>query len=256
MMMTVQEIANLTGVSVRTLQYYDKISLLAPADYTEAGYRLYDNEKLIALHQILLYKELGFSLKAVRELLNDPSSDKNSRLLEQKILLIEKRNNLEDMITQVDALLRGETKMDFEVFKNTLASRMPKETSSEDKEKILEHFTPEMFQTIENAWGTKDFLELPQNTTFEALMENLKKAHLLLKQVFETDLQKEKLQLIGEWVKLSVEAYTLKDEATFISSMISDYQNSPKVIEATNEQYGAGANEKLLDLLKTYSETL
>ena len=60
-MMTVNEVSKLTGVSVRTLQYYDKIGLLHPTEYTQAGYRLYDDTALEKLQQILLFRELGFS---------------------------------------------------------------------------------------------------------------------------------------------------------------------------------------------------
>ena len=60
-MMTVNEVSKLTGVSIRTLQYYDKIGLLQPTGYTQAGYRLYDDTALEKLQQILLFRELGFS---------------------------------------------------------------------------------------------------------------------------------------------------------------------------------------------------
>ena len=60
-MMTVNEVGKVTGVSVRTLQYYDKIGLLHPTEYTQAGYRLYDDTALEKLQQILLFRELGFS---------------------------------------------------------------------------------------------------------------------------------------------------------------------------------------------------
>ena len=59
--MTVSEVSKLTGVSIRTLQYYDSIGLLPPTGYTEAGYRLYDDTAMERLQQILLFKELEFS---------------------------------------------------------------------------------------------------------------------------------------------------------------------------------------------------
>ena len=67
-MMTVNEVSKLTGVSIRALQYYDKIGLLHPAEYTEAGYRLYDNTTLERLQQILLFRELEFSLKEIQSI--------------------------------------------------------------------------------------------------------------------------------------------------------------------------------------------
>ena len=68
-MMTVNEVSKLTGVSIRALQYYDKIGLLHPAEYTEAGYRLYDDTALERLQQILLFRELEFSLKEIQSIL-------------------------------------------------------------------------------------------------------------------------------------------------------------------------------------------
>ena len=67
-MRTVKEVADLTGISVRTLQYYDEIGLFKPTQVTEAGYRLYDDPALEVLQQILFFKELDFSLKDIRML--------------------------------------------------------------------------------------------------------------------------------------------------------------------------------------------
>ena len=68
-MMTVNEVSKLTGVSIRALQYYDKIGLLHPAEYTEAGYRLYDNPTLERLQQIFLFRWLEFSLRKIQSIL-------------------------------------------------------------------------------------------------------------------------------------------------------------------------------------------
>ena len=65
-MMTVNEVSKLTGVSIRTLQYYDTIGLLKPIQYTESGYRLYDDTSLERLQQILLFKELEFPLREIK----------------------------------------------------------------------------------------------------------------------------------------------------------------------------------------------
>ena len=85
-MKTVSEVSTMTGVSIRTLQYYDKIGLLHPSQYTEAGYRLYDDTALERLQQILLYRELEFPLKEIRRILDSPDFDRN-RALEQQIAL-------------------------------------------------------------------------------------------------------------------------------------------------------------------------
>lgn len=75
-MKSISQVAQLTGVSIRTLQYYDEIGLLKPSALTESGYRLYDDDALRTLQQILFFKELGFQLKEIDEILKDPDFDR------------------------------------------------------------------------------------------------------------------------------------------------------------------------------------
>ena len=86
-MMTVHEVSKLAGVSIRTLQYYDKIGLLHPTGYTDAGYRLYDDADLERLQHILLFRELEFPLKDIKAIINSPDFDR-SKALEQQIELL------------------------------------------------------------------------------------------------------------------------------------------------------------------------
>lgn len=112
--MKVKEVANLTGVSVRTLHYYDEIGLLVPENTTESGYRLYSKGNLETLQQILFFKELGFSLKKIKEIINNPSFDRQKALILQRNMLIEKRCQLDKMIETIDKTIkheRGEIQM-------------------------------------------------------------------------------------------------------------------------------------------------
>ena len=86
--MTVHEVSSLTGVSIRALQYYDRIGLLHPAGYTDAGYRLYDDAALETLQQILLFRELEFPLKDIQRIIQSPSFDRQ-KALDQQITLLE-----------------------------------------------------------------------------------------------------------------------------------------------------------------------
>ena len=97
-MMTVNEVSKLTGVSIRTLQYYDKIGLLHPTKYTEAGYRLYDDAALEILQQILLFRELEFPLKDIKEIISRPDFDRSKALGQQIELLKLKKEHLENLI--------------------------------------------------------------------------------------------------------------------------------------------------------------
>lgn len=96
-MMKVNEVSKLTGVSIRTLQYYDSIGLLKPSGHTEAGYRLYDDTALERLQQILLFRELEFSLKEIREIIDRPGFDRNQALEQQIELLTLKKERLENL---------------------------------------------------------------------------------------------------------------------------------------------------------------
>ena len=93
-MMTVKEVSKLTGVSVRTLHYYDEIGLLHPAVMTDAGYRMYDDTSLERLQQILLFRELEFSLRDIKKMIDSPGFDREKALSEQIRLLTLKKNIL------------------------------------------------------------------------------------------------------------------------------------------------------------------
>lgn len=106
--MTVKQVANLTGVSVRTLQFYDEIGLLKPAGLTEAGYRLYDENTLETLQQILFFKELDFTLKEVKTIMENPQFDKMNAFIKQRELIQLKRDRLNVLIELLDKLIKGE----------------------------------------------------------------------------------------------------------------------------------------------------
>ena len=116
-MMTVHKVSKLTGLSVRTLQYYDGIGLLPPAEYTEAGYRLYDDAAIERLQQIMLFRELEFPLKEIRRILDSPDFDRNKALEQQIALLTLKREHIDNLIRMARTVkLTGGVTMDFEAF--------------------------------------------------------------------------------------------------------------------------------------------
>ena len=116
-MMTVNEVSKLTGASIRTLQYYDKIGLLHPAKYTEAGYRLYNDAALETLQQILLFRELEFPLKDIKEIISRPDFDRSKALEQQIKLLTLKKEHIENLIDLAKGIkLLGVRKLKFEAF--------------------------------------------------------------------------------------------------------------------------------------------
>ena len=119
-MRTVNEVSKLAGVSIRTLQYYDKIGLLHPTGYTDAGYRLYDDTDLERLQHILLFRELEFSLKEISSIMNAPDFDREKALSQQIELLTLKREHLDNLIQFAKGIKQiGVTNMDFKAFDKT-----------------------------------------------------------------------------------------------------------------------------------------
>ncbi|HEX7117834.1 MAG TPA: MerR family transcriptional regulator [Longimicrobiales bacterium] len=117
----VGEVAELAHVTVRTLHHYDEIGLLVPSQRSGTGYRLYSQADLERLYQILLYRELGFPLESIAQVLDAPALDRRSALRAQRELLVEKRRKTDAVIRAVDRVLesieRG-TKMSSEEMKD------------------------------------------------------------------------------------------------------------------------------------------
>jgi DNA-binding transcriptional MerR regulator len=136
----IKELAELARVTVRTLHHYDSIGLLAPSDRTGAGYRLYSDQDLLRLQQILIYRELGMPLEQIRRILDDPGFDRREALLEQREALRKRARDTTNMIRSVEtalAAIDGETEM--------------------DPQKIFDGFDPkEHEQEAEARWGGTD----------------------------------------------------------------------------------------------------
>ena len=119
-----KEVSRLSGVSVRTLHYYDAIGLLTPTRVTEAGYRLYDDEALRRLHSILLLRQLQFPLKQIKDILDSPGFDP-LQALEQQIRLLElQRQQLDNLIAHARKMQKkGVFIMNFSTFDTTEMDR-------------------------------------------------------------------------------------------------------------------------------------
>ena len=116
----VSDVAKLAGVSVRTLHHYDEIGLLRPSQRSGSGYRLYGEEDLSMLQQVLFFKELGFPLEQIQKIVRDPAFDLHAALLMQRQLLEEKSVRIRALLQAVDAAIasieRGTTMTKEEMF--------------------------------------------------------------------------------------------------------------------------------------------
>ncbi len=131
--MTVGEMAALCGVSVRTLHYYDRIDLLRPEQVEENGYRRYGDASVRRLWQILFFRELGFPLREIGEILSSPDYDAQQALRRQRQLLLLERERLDKLLASLDSHLKGDKTMDFKGFDTKDADRARAEYAAEAK---------------------------------------------------------------------------------------------------------------------------
>lgn len=147
-MMTVKEISELTGISARTLHYYDEIGLFTPTEKSEAGYRLYDDKALETLQQILFFREFDIPLKEIKAIMENPALDKNQILQMQKKMLVAKKERMERLIASIDDILKGENKMDFAIFSKTEIEEM--------FQAMLEHMPEDMKDLAVKEFGSTE----------------------------------------------------------------------------------------------------
>lgn len=172
MKMQIKKFAELTGVSVRTLHYYDEIGLLKPSSVDRfTGYRYYDESSVLRMQEILFYRELDFSLKSIAEILSSPNYDREKALKEQKKLLTLKKERLERLILSIDNAVKGENVMsafdnsEFEAYKAEAKEKWGNTKAyAEFSEKTKEH-SKERFADINSGLENIfcEFSELMQN---------------------------------------------------------------------------------------------
>ena len=149
---SVKAVAGLAGVSVRTLHHYDAIGLLAPAQVTAAGYRQYSDSDLERLQQILFFRELGFELAAIKQILDRPGYDRQAALTTHRELLMKKRERLETLIRSVERTLDAyerNTPMD----KQAMFEGFDEAQLAEWKEEAAERWGRERVEDSHKKWN-------------------------------------------------------------------------------------------------------
>lgn len=136
--MRINEVATRTGVTVRTLHYYDEIGLLKPHVTTAAGYRVYDEHDLSRLQQILFFRELGFPLEEIQRIMQHPGYDRTEALMHHRELLLKKRTHIDGLLELLDGIIDNKEehlKMDFKAFDTTEIEAAKKQYADEVKER-------------------------------------------------------------------------------------------------------------------------
>lgn len=178
---TVQQLSKLAGVTARTLRYYDEIGLLKPARVNAAGYRFYGPVEVDKLQQILFYRELGMSLKVIKEIVNAPSFNREKALREHREKLLQKRKQLDLLIANVEktiAATEGRIKMSdqekFEGFKQRILEENERKYGQEIRAKYGHEAVERSYQKFK-AMTQEQYQELTELST--KLMETLEAAY-------------------------------------------------------------------------------
>lgn len=269
-MRTVKEISDLTGISVRTLHYYDEIGLLKPTQKSDAGYRLYDDKALETLQQILFFREFDISLKEIKAVLDNPALDRNQILQVQRKMLVTKKERMERLIASIDDILKGENKMDFTIFTKTeveemfqtMLEHMPenmrniaiKEFGSIEqwKKHYMEVVSSEEMQKgyakVVEWYGGKDkFLSVARTPVSKEVAESYNKRieailqKLIAKQNCDIDSFEVK-ELVGEYGFVMKQFSQIKEEKGFMMAQAQYYRNE-KIRPMIDEKYGEGASD-------------
>lgn len=288
-MRTVKQVSDLTGISVRMLHYYDEIGLLKPSAVADNGYRLYNDEALMLLQQIMFYKELEIPLKEVKKILYSSDYDKTRALENQRKLLLIKRNRLDKLIGLINKTLKGEDDMSFEEFDMREYYNALEEFKKEYTDKIIKSFggmdkydeliekcksnEAEIAEMAIKEYGSiKKYVEAMRKNfksdifTVADQFDRLKKdlledKHPLLSNLFRklvSDLSRDpsskEIQLIAEEIKNTVkrdyEPFNGDKENNYWYSMVRIYLVLPEWIEAVDRKYGKGASKFIGEALK------
>lgn len=267
-MRTVKEISQITGISVRTLHYYDEIGLFQPTDKSEAGYRLYDDNALETLQEILFFREFDIPLKEIKSIMENPALDRNEILKMQRKMLIAKKERMEHLIANIDDILKGENKMDFAIFDKkeiqelfqTTFEHMPEEmrqTAIDEfggieqwKKHYIEVVSSEDMQkkyakAVKWFGGKEAFLSSAKNPISKEVVESYKKREDVILQKLiekrECDLNSFQVkQIVGEYGFVIKHLFQLKDEKGMMLSLAQFYHNQ-QIRNVLDEKYGKGA---------------
>lgn len=221
---TVQKLSKIAGISTRTLRYYDEIELLKPLKINSSGYRIYGQNEVNKLQQILFYRELGISLENIKNIINSPTFDSLNALKEHHSKLLAKRKQIDlliENVTKTIALKEGKYIMTdlekFEGFKEKMVDENEKNYGAEIREKYGEDVINESNKKFRNM-SKKDYEDW-QNLSAKIISK--------LKKAFETgdasnELSQEVARLHHKWLSYTWNTYSKEAHAALAEMYIAD----------------------------------
>ena len=207
----IKELAKLTGLTTRTLRYYDEIDLLKPSIIGNNGYRFYDAKALEILQQIMFYRKRGIELRQIKEIINDPNYDVMKALKEHLLALEQQKNNLDSLIENVKMTLlamEGEYMMSdkerFEALKEDLIKENEEKYGKEAREKYGDEAVEESYRKMLNMSEEK-------YDRFRVIEEEIKaklEEAVITKMNPTDDIGKKITQLHREWIMMTWKTYS------------------------------------------------
>ncbi|MCU9601209.1 MerR family transcriptional regulator [Pallidibacillus thermolactis] len=247
---TIQKLARLAGVTTRTLRYYDKIGLLKPARINSSGYRIYGQNEVNLLQQIMFYRELGLQLETIKEIIHDPSFNRKNALKEHLQQLIAKRKQIDLLIEIVKKTIKheeGRIQMSdqekFEGFKKRLVEENEKKYGDEVRER----------------WG-EEALEASNQKVLNMSQENYEKVTKLAEDVNQTlakametgdpasEIAQRAADLHKQWLTFYWKEYSKEAHAGLAQMYVDDER-----FKAYYDKVKPGAAEFLRDAILVYT---
>ena len=178
---TVKKLAELAGVSVRTLHYYDEVGLLKPESRSQSGYRRYGEEAAVRLQQIMFFRELGFGLDDIKKIVSRPDFDIVEALQSHRSLLMKKAERISELLATVDKTikkLKGETKMQmkeyYQGFSNEQIEKYREEVRQRWGEKTLQDSDERVVKMGKNKFSA---LQAESERIFQSISDSMDKGH-------------------------------------------------------------------------------
>lgn len=221
---TIQQLAKLSGVTTRTLRYYDEIALLKPLRLTNSGYRMYGEWEVELLQQILLYRELGLKLEEIKLILDDSNFDIQSALLEHQKKLFKERERIEKMIRNVKKTLqslKGEYQMNdqerFEGFKD----KMIKENENKYGIEIRDKYGDSVVDASNTNLRGMSEIQFKENQVLEKRIIELLKEAMAIGDIHDKKAQ-HAVECHKEWLKQYWSSYSKEAHKGLADMYVAD----------------------------------
>ncbi len=279
-MKTVKEVSELTGISVRTLHYYDEIGLFKPTEVKETGYRFYDDKAIDKLGQILVFRELDLPLADIKLIMDNPDLDRNTVLAKQREMLCLKKQRIERIIASIDEMLKGDQDMDLTVFDEmeirTMFADMLQNMNESQKRVFIDHYgsieawekhmmeaasdekVQKNYAKMVEWYGGKEevmesFKNPPKSEVFTAYQKRIGDIQKRLAEKKGTDVNLfEVRQLIGEYDFVAKQLYQVKDAQPLLMDIAKGYQENAELIEGLDSVYGSGSAKYIGEAIEAF----